>query len=126
MEKKKILIVDDEEHVLIILENRLVNAGYTVIKATNGGDAINLAKKEIPALIITDVSMPDIDGGGLTAALADDRTTKDIPILYLTALLRKEEEKERRVVLGRHFIAKPYDPEELLREVAKLISGPQV
>jgi CheY-like chemotaxis protein len=122
MEKKKILIVDDEEHILIMLQNRLVNAGYAVLMATNGKDAINLAKKEIPALIISDIVMPDVDGGDIAAALADDPATKDIPIIFLTAILKKEEEKEKRVVLGRRFIAKPYDPEELLREIDKLLS----
>jgi CheY-like chemotaxis protein len=122
MEKKKILIVDDEEHILIMLQNRLVNAGYAVLMATNGKDAINLAKKEIPALIISDIVMPDVDGGDIAAALADDPATKDIPIIFLTAILKKEEEKEKRVVLGRRFMAKPYDPEELLREIDKLLS----
>ena len=123
MDKKKILIVDDEEHILIMLESRLINAGYAVLKATNGRDAINLAKKELPALVISDVVMPDVDGGEISAALADDPATKDIPIIFLTALLKKEEEKERQVVLGRRFMAKPYDPEELLREIDKLLGG---
>jgi CheY-like chemotaxis protein len=122
MEKKKILIVDDEEHILIMLQSRLVNAGYAVLMATNGKDAINLAKEEIPALIISDIVMPDVDGGDIAAALADDPATKDIPIIFLTAILKKEEEKEKRVVLGRRFMAKPYDPEELLREIDKLLS----
>lgn len=123
MERKTILIVDDEEHILIVLQGRLVNAGYAVLKATNGKDAINLAKKEIPALIISDVAMPDLDGGDISSALADDPATKDIPIIFLTGLVKKEEEKEKRILSGRHFMAKPYDPEELLREVDKLLNA---
>ena len=123
MDKKKILIVDDEEHILIMLQNRLDNAGYAVVKATNGKDAINLAKKEIPALIICDVVMPDVDGGDVASALADDPTTKNIPIIFLTAIIKKEEEKEKRLALGVRFIAKPFDSKELLREVDKLISA---
>jgi CheY-like chemotaxis protein len=119
--KKKILIVDDEEHVLLVLENRLSKAGYSVIKATNGKDAIALAKEELPELIISDLFMPDIDGADVVGMLEQDPKTKDIPVIFLTALLRKDEEKERKIVSGRYFLAKPYDPDQLLKEVAKRI-----
>lgn len=121
MNGKKILIVDDEEHILLVLENRLSKAGYSVIKANNGKDAALMAKKELPALIIMDIFMPDIDGPKVVSILEQDPETKDIPVIFLTALVGKEEEKERRVVSGRYFLAKPFDPEELLREVAKRI-----
>lgn len=121
MNGKKILIVDDEEHILLLLENRLSKAGYSVIKANNGKDAVLMAKKELPALIIMDIFMPEIDGPKAVSILEDDPKTKDIPVIFLTALLGKEEEKERRVVSGRYFLAKPFDPEELLKEVAKRI-----
>jgi len=116
---KKILIADDEAHILTLLEARLSKAGYSVIKAATGIEAVALAKKELPALIISDILMPDIDGGEVSKILESDPATKDIPIIFLTALLRKEEEKGREKVSGRYFIAKPFDPEELLRVVAK-------
>lgn len=115
--EKKILIVDDEEHVLAVLENRLSKAGYSVIKATNGKDAVEMAKKELPALIICDVLMPDIDGGEVLNILRDERTTENIPIIFLTALLKEQE--KGRTAGGEYFMAKPYNPDELLAEVAK-------
>lgn len=120
-EKKKILIVDDEEHILLVLENRLTSAGYSVIKAASGKDAVDLAKSEHPDLIISDLFMPEIDGADVVSRLEQDPKTANIPVIFLTALLRKEEEKDRKEVSGRHFLAKPYDPEELLREVKKYI-----
>lgn len=118
---KKILIADDEAHILTLLEARLTKAGYAVIKAATGIEAVALAKKELPQLIISDIMMPDIDGGEVSKVLEADPATKDIPIIFLTALLRKEEEKGRRVVMGRYFIAKPFDAEELLSIVAKCL-----
>ena len=116
---KKILIADDEAHILTLLEARLSKAGYSVIKAATGIEAVALAKKELPALIISDILMPDIDGGEVSKILESDPATKDIPIIFLTALLRKEEEKGREKVSGRYFIAKPFDAVELLRVVEK-------
>ncbi|OGX18790.1 MAG: hypothetical protein A3K83_02510 [Omnitrophica WOR_2 bacterium RBG_13_44_8b] len=121
MEKKKILIVDDEEHILMLLENRLSKAGYAVVKANNGKDAIIMARTELPSLIIIDILMPGIDGPKAVSILEEDPKTKDIPVIFLTALVGKDEERERKVVSGRYFIAKPFDPEQLLKEVAQHI-----
>jgi CheY-like chemotaxis protein len=120
---KKILIADDEAHILTLLEVRLSKAGYSVIKAGTGVEAVALAKKELPQLIISDIMMPDIDGGEVSKILEGDPTTKDIPIIFLTALLKKDEENERKLMSGRYFLAKPFDPEELLRIVAKCLEG---
>lgn len=120
---KKILIVDDEEHILVVLEKRLVSAGYAVLKAVNGSQAIDLAKKEVPALVITDLNMPDMDGCQMIDALESDPVTKDIPAIILTALIRKgEEEKKTQYISRRRSLAKPYDPEELLRVIAETLA----
>jgi len=63
MDKKKILIVDDEKDALFILEKELAARGYSVITANNSNDALNLAKSESPDLIILDLLMPDMPGG---------------------------------------------------------------
>lgn len=118
---KKILIVDDDENFLVMLGSRLAHAGYAVRKALNGKDAVTTAKKELPHLIISDIAMPDLDGGEMSNVLSQDSATKDIPVLFLTGLLRKEEEGERKVVKGRSFMAKPFDAEALLKEVKRLL-----
>ena len=122
MGKTKILIVDDEPNILLLLESRLTNAGYAVVKAANGTDAVAMARKELPALIICDICLPDIDGGEVSHHLGKDIKTKDIPIIFLTALLKKEEgQKEQPPESEMHFLAKPFDPQELLDTIAKCL-----
>jgi CheY-like chemotaxis protein len=72
VDKKKILIVDDEPDVLSVLGKSLSVEGYSVITADNGNDAITLAKSEHPDLITLDILMPDIDGGKVAEKLRED------------------------------------------------------
>ncbi|MDD5681476.1 MAG: response regulator [Candidatus Omnitrophica bacterium] len=119
---KKILIVDDELDTLEVLEKRLSHAGYSVIKADNGKDAVRMAKKEIPDLILLDIAMPDISGAEVSDQLSEDINTKNIPIIFLTCLFTKEDEAlQGHEIYGKVFIAKPYNPEDLLKEIKKRI-----
>jgi CheY-like chemotaxis protein len=125
MEKKKILIVDDEPDVLKLLGERLQKAGYDVIKAESGKEAIELAEKKKPNLVILDIAMPGMDGSETASVLRVNPKTNDIPILFLTCLFTKQEEKECGHLLGQNFfIAKPYDAIELLSEIDKRIARP--
>ena len=122
MAQKKILIVDDEKDVVIVLEERLANAGYLVIKAQSGKEAIDAAKDQQPDLILLDIIMPEMDGGEVARKLKGCPETRDIPVIFLTCLFSKKEEKNKgRVIGGNVFIAKPYSTEELLAEVRKLL-----
>jgi len=115
MEKKKILIVDDEPDVLVLLGERLIKVGYDVIKASCGKEAIELAVKKLPDLIILDIAMPVMDGSEVASILRSDPKTKDIPILFLTCLFTKHEEEVCGHLLGQNFfVAKHYDVTELL------------
>ena len=115
--QKKILIVDDQKDVLKVLDKRLSGAGYAVIKAENGKEALLLAKAEHPDLIVLDIIMPEMDGAETAAILKNDAQTKDIPVIFLTCLFTEKDEKEGHVVGGKYFIAKPYNPDELLEIV---------
>lgn len=120
MTGKKILIVDDEKDILEMLEKRLSSTGYSVIKADNGKDAIDMAKKEQPDLILLDIAMPGMSGGEVAEKLKDDPDARDIPIVFLTCLFTKEDEAvQGHEIYGKVFIAKPYNPEDLLREIKK-------
>ena len=122
MSKKKILAVDDDPSVLVLLEKRLVASGYDVVTTTNGQDALQIAQRELPALIILDILMPGLDGSETAARLHEDPKTKNIPILFLTCLFTKREELVEGHQLGHNFfLAKPYNPKELLDEIALLI-----
>ncbi len=124
MDKKKILIVDDEEDVLVVLERGLIAKGYSVMATDNGNDAIMLAKLELPDLVILDILMPNTEGTEVAAILKEDIKTKNIPVIFLTCLLEKEEEKRQGHVIGSNiFFAKPYDMEKLLTAIEELLSG---
>ena len=123
MDKKKILIVDDERDALFILEKELTARGYSVIAADNGKNALNLAKSEHPDLIILDIWMPGMDGAEVAEKLQEDPKTKDIPVIFLTCLFQKREgEEQGRVVAGKVLIAKPYSIEGLSDQIEKLIN----
>lgn len=117
---KKILIIDDEEDVLLVLGKRLTGAGYQVVKAKNGKEGIEMAKKENPSLILLDILLPDIDGGEVGRLLKLSDKTANIPIIYLTCLYTKKDEKMQGHEMGANlFVAKPYNPDELLSIIKK-------
>ena len=119
---KKILIVDDEADVLEVLGARLSSIGYQVVKAGNGREAIDKARIEMPNLIILDILLPDIDGEDVAQALRNMPLTKDIPIIYLTCLFTKQDEKREGHQINKNlFVAKPYDIKELLDLISKTI-----
>ncbi|MFA5039371.1 MAG: response regulator [Candidatus Omnitrophota bacterium] len=125
MANRKILAVDDEPSVLALLEKRLSSAGYDVLTASSGKEALEIARREQPALVILDILMPDMDGSETAAILHNDPLTRQIPILFLTCLYTKREEKREGHEVGHNFfLAKPYDPKELLEEINRLL-GPK-
>jgi CheY-like chemotaxis protein len=119
---KKILIVDDEEEALRHLKNILGRANYDVACVTNGKDAISCAKNLKPDLIILDIVMPDIDGADVAAILSQDPLTSEIPILFLTGILTKEEQLLDKKTGKHRVIAKPIAAKELLELIGKTLS----
>jgi DNA-binding response OmpR family regulator len=119
---KKILIIDDEKDMMLMLEKRLTAEGYSVITATNGAKAIALAKSQHPDIIILDVLMPGMDGGEVAEKLKEHSLTKSIPVIFLTALLTKTEEHQENHTIGSNItFAKPLDTEELLAQIKELL-----
>ena len=115
--EKKILIVDDEPDAVQFLGLRLANSGYKVLKAYSGAEAIKIAKKELPDLIILDILMPGLDGSKTAGLLKECPETKDIPVIFLTCLFTKEDEKQSNVRGNMYFVAKPYDGDQLLKVI---------
>ena len=119
---KTILVVDDEKDVLFILKKILTVKGYSVITATNGTNAIALAKSQHPDLIILDIVMPGMNGGEVSAKLQEHPSTRGIPLIFLTALLTKTEEHQNNHIINRNItFAKPIDTEELLAQIEGLL-----
>lgn len=127
MGEKTILVVDDEKKIRELLELRLTDEGFKVILATNGEEAVQEARKSNPDLILMDVMMPKMDGAEAAAILAEDLKTKNIPVLFLTSMITKEEETDQAFGIqlnakAHKFIAKPFETQSLVTEIHKAIN----
>jgi len=126
MDKKQILIVDDEPDVLSVLEKVLAVERYSVITANNGTDAIILAQSKCPDLIILDLVIPDMNGDEILKKLREDPKTKNIPVVFLSSLLSKDKEVERNhSIYGEVLITKP-NVEELLAKIKEILSREKI
>jgi CheY-like chemotaxis protein len=118
-----ILVVEDVPNVLELLEVTLRFKGYPVITAKNGQEAIEQVEKEHPALVITDILMPKMDGYALAHRLRSTPQTRHIPIIFLSATYVTPEDKQFAISLGAvRFIEKPIDTEEFLLTVGELLT----
>ncbi|MDD5194565.1 MAG: type II/IV secretion system protein [Candidatus Omnitrophica bacterium] len=118
----KILIVDDEEHILNILELRLNGEGYEVIKASNGKEAVKCAVREKPDLIIMDIMMPEMNGFEATKILRGKLETAVIPIVMLTAKKDEQSELQGLAFGADDYVVKPFDGKRLLARIKMLLN----
>ncbi len=119
-----ILVVEDVPHILELLKVTLGFKGYPVVAARNGEEALDAITKERPALVITDILMPKLDGFALVHKLRNDPKTRDIPIIFLSATYVTPEDKEFALSLGAvRFLEKPVDTEEFLLTVAEVLTA---
>ena len=109
--KEKVLVVDDEWEVRDVLSNFLTEKGYEVILASNGEEAIELAEKESPHVILLDVKMPGIDGIETCSRLKEGEKTRSIPIIMITAF--QDREIEAYLEGADDFIVKPFNMVEI-------------
>ncbi|MBI3399445.1 MAG: response regulator [Deltaproteobacteria bacterium] len=112
-EKKKILIVDDEERNLEVLRKMLTAEGYLTETACNGLEALDKVKKFHPDAVLLDIMMPEMDGYEICGKLKHDPLTEHIPVLILTALIDRESRIKGFEYGANDFITKPFDPTEL-------------
>jgi CheY-like chemotaxis protein len=122
-----ILVVEDVPNVLELLEVTLRFKGYPVVTARNGQEALEKVETEHPALVITDILMPKMDGYALAHRLRTNVETHLIPLIFLSATYVTPEDKQFAISLGAvRFIEKPIDTEEFLLTVAELLTqGPE-
>jgi CheY-like chemotaxis protein len=118
-----ILIVEDVPNILELLNVTLNFKGYPVITAANGLEALDVIAETQPALIITDILMPKMDGYTLIQKLRSEPKTSQIPIIVLTATYISPDDKAFALSLGAvRFMEKPIDTEEFLLSVAEVLS----
>jgi phosphate regulon transcriptional regulator PhoB len=119
--KEKILIVDDEKDIIKMLDYNLKKEGYRTISANDGEDALDLAAREHPDLILLDLMLPGLDGLEVCRALKKAEKTALIPIIMLTAKT-KEADKIVGLELGADdYVTKPFSPRELLARVKAVL-----
>ena len=118
----KILIVDDVVSNVLLLKILLTNEKFQVCTANNGTTCIEMARKEHPDLILLDVMMPDMNGFDTATVLKKEEGTKDIPIIFLTALNTPQDLVHGFQVGASDFLTKPFNKEELVMRVTQQIS----
>ena len=111
---KRILIVDDEPHIVKMLQARLEFQEYEVLVATDGQDGLDKARSEKPDLIILDISLPKLNGYEVCQALRADEKYKDIPVVMLTASGQALDIMQGMKDGADAYMVKPFDSEALL------------
>jgi CheY-like chemotaxis protein len=121
--EKTILVADDETHILNVVSLKLRNAGYRVVTARDGREALDLALQEHPDLVITDYHMPELSGIELCRALRANPLTAHVPAVMLTARGYQLETADTESSGIRALISKPFSPRQLLTTVEELLGG---
>ena len=116
-----ILVVDDDESILELLRLHLTGAGYSVQVATDAISAGYMVLRNLPDLIITDISMPHMDGFEFVAALKADKSLPDIPVVFLTSLEDGDHRGKELGAIG--YITKPVRADRLLDLVAQHVKS---
>jgi CheY-like chemotaxis protein len=120
--KGYLLVVEDIPDILNLLDTTLKFKGYQVVTARDGQEALDIIRREHPALIITDILMPKMDGFNLVHRLRIDPETRKIPVIFLSATYIAPEDKDFALNIGvTRFVEKPVDMADFLPLVAELI-----
>ncbi len=120
----KILIADDEIFMIRLLELTFKKGGYEIVSCRDGREALATAATARPQLIVLDVMMPDLDGLGALRQLKENLTTKDIPVVVLSAKGHALTKVEAELAGAALFLTKPFSPNQLLGEVRKILESP--
>jgi len=123
---KKILIVDDDPDIRLLVDFHMSSEGYEVLEASDGMDALNIINENTVDIIITDITMPNMDGYELIRKLKESKKGIDIPIILLTG--KKEEDSiitENTEYQPDEFLSKPFTKDALLKKIDKFLHKEQ-
>jgi len=118
-----VLVVEDEAHSSRIAVAALEHAGLRCQTAANAGEALAALQAERPQLVLMDFNLPGLDGLQLTRWIKEDDLTRDIPVLAVTAYAMEGDAEIARECGCAGYIAKPYDPADLVREAKRLLDA---
>lgn len=117
MAAHRILVVDDEPHIVQVVKLKLQNAGYEVLTAVDGEEGFEVTSDQHPDLVITDFQMPYMTGLELCQALADQESTRDIPVVILTARGYTLDDNDFAIGNIVSVLSKPFSPRAVLQLV---------
>ena len=121
MDKKKVLVVDDEAAVVKLVRFLLEKHGFEVYAAYDGQEAVEVAEKESPDLILMDIMMPKVDGNEAIRTLKSKELTKEIPVVVLSALGQEAEVATGLESGAIDYLVKPFNPKDLLGRIQKVL-----
>jgi DNA-binding response OmpR family regulator len=116
-----VLVADDDEDILGLVSFRLERSGYEVAAAKDGEEALRLARKLSPALVVLDVMMPRLDGYEVARRLREDEATRGIPVILLTALAQEADVARGFESGADDYLRKPFSPQELAARVQAVL-----
>lgn len=122
---KKILVAEDEPDIRGLISFSLRYAGYSVVEALNGEEAVKKALEELPDLVLLDVRMPKLSGYEVCKLLKTQDSTRDIPVIFLSARGQEAEIKRGLELGAEEYILKPFAPDEFNRRVGSILERKQ-
>ena len=120
-ERHKLLVVDDDEAMIDYLHAKL-GERYDIVSTNAPENVLGLARTERPSLIVCDINMPGMDGGDVSKALHAHPEMRNVPVLFLTALISPSELKQGQTIGGRRAVSKQAPLAELVKRIEELIA----
>jgi len=121
MAGNKVLIADDEIHIIHVVAIKLRNNGYDVISASNGAEAYDVACAEHPDIVVTDYQMPLMTGVEMIEKLRANEATRDVPVILLTARSFAISQEQQESLGVSACLSKPFSPKELLKSIQDIL-----
>lgn len=118
-----ILVVDDEPYMIRLMQHHIERAGYRMVKASNGREALERISESLPQLVLMDVMMPEINGLTVLARLRADPATKNLPVIIMTANAQRFTREEAEAAGVSAFLTKPFSPTQLMSEIRRQLGG---
>ncbi|MCT7970437.1 response regulator transcription factor [Laspinema olomoucense] len=115
--QKRLLLIDDDPNLILLVKDYLEFRGYEVTTAENGREALEILEKEMPDMIICDVMMPEMDGYAFVEQVRKDPRTNWIPVLFLSAKGQSQDRVKGLNTGADVYMVKPFEPEELVSQV---------
>lgn len=119
--QKRLLLIDDDPNLILLVKDYLEFRGYEVIAAGNGLEALESLKQKLPDLIVCDVMMPEMDGYTFVQHIREDSRTNWIPVLFLSAKGQSQDRVKGLNTGADVYMSKPFEPEELVAQVESLL-----